>query len=68
MWFTHKNNIVKGLVGGDNNIFVMKIIPEKRVVRTEFDIYVFMSVVTLTRLCYAKTLISNALCRGRFVC
>jgi hypothetical protein len=46
----------------------MKIIPEKRVVRTEFDIYVFMSVVTPTRLCYAKTLISNALCRGRFVC
>ena len=24
MWFTHTNNIVRGLVGGDNNIFVMK--------------------------------------------
>ena len=24
MWFTHKNNIDRGLVGGDNNIFVMK--------------------------------------------
>jgi hypothetical protein len=22
MWFTHNNNIVRGLVGGDNNIFV----------------------------------------------
>jgi hypothetical protein len=22
--FTHKNNIVRGLVGGDNTIFVMK--------------------------------------------
>jgi hypothetical protein len=24
MWFTQKNNIVRGLVGGDNNIFVME--------------------------------------------
>jgi hypothetical protein len=24
MRFTHKNNIARGLVGGDNNIFVMK--------------------------------------------
>jgi hypothetical protein len=24
MWFTHENNVVRGLVGGDNNIFVMK--------------------------------------------
>ena len=24
MWFTHKNNIVRGLVGVDNNIFVME--------------------------------------------
>jgi hypothetical protein len=24
MWFIHKNNIVRGIVGRDNNIFVMK--------------------------------------------
>ena len=24
MWFTHKSNIVRGLVGGENNRFVME--------------------------------------------
>jgi len=24
MWFTHKNNIIRGLVVGDDNIFVME--------------------------------------------
>jgi hypothetical protein len=31
MRFTHNNNIVRGLVGGDNNIFVMK---ERQVFKT----------------------------------
>ena len=31
MRFTHKNNSVRGLVGGDNNIFVMK---ERQVFKT----------------------------------
>ena len=31
MRFTNKNNIVRGLVGGDNNIFVMK---ERQVLAT----------------------------------
>ena len=24
MWFTHKSNTIRGLVGGDDNIFVME--------------------------------------------
>ena len=65
MWFTHKNNIVRGLVGGDNNIFVME---ERQVFSniwvfkdwgrasahrpTEFLNFIFVQILQILFICY----------------
>ena len=51
MRFTHKNNIARGLVGGDNNIFVMK---ERRVLSNIWSLKIDVERVLIDTLRFFK--------------
>jgi hypothetical protein len=48
IWFTHKNNILRGIVAGDNNIFIMKETLSSRCCTC--DVYIFQ-LIQYSRAC-----------------